>query len=63
MDYFKQNDYNEFTDDVSVTAQKGDVIKVDLFCSLGGEMAQELTVGKPQVAASSDQVADPNSSN
>jgi hypothetical protein len=47
LNYFKQNDYNEFTDDVPLTAQVGDVIKVDLFCSLGGEMAQELTVKKP----------------
>ena len=30
-----------------LTAQVGDVIKVDLFCSLGGEMAKELTVTKP----------------
>jgi len=47
LNYFKQNDYNTFTDDVMLTAQPGDVIKVDLFCSLGGEMAQEMTVGKP----------------
>jgi hypothetical protein len=47
LNYFKQNDYNEFDDDVPLTAQVGDVIKVDLFCSLGGEMAQELTVKKP----------------
>ena len=46
LDYFKQGDYNKFTDDVPVTAQVGDVIKVDLFCSLGGEMAKELTVTK-----------------
>jgi hypothetical protein len=46
LNYFKQNDYNEFIDDVPVTAQVGDVIKVDLFCSLGGEMAQEMTVQK-----------------
>ena len=47
LNYFKQGDYNEFTDDVPLTAQVGDVIKVDLFCSLGGEMAQELTVTQP----------------
>jgi len=47
MDYYRQNDYNEFTDDVPVTAQVGDVIKVDLFCQLGGEMAKEMTVIKP----------------
>jgi len=44
LNYFKQNNNNEFTDDVPLTAKAGDVIKVDLFCSLGGEMAQEMTV-------------------
>jgi len=47
LNYYRQNDYNEFTDDVPVTAQIGDVIKVELFCSLGGDMSQELTVAKP----------------
>jgi len=47
LNYFKQTDYTDFIDDVPVTAQVGDVIKVDLFCSLGGEMAQEMTVQKP----------------
>jgi len=46
IDYFRQNDYNEFDTDVPLTAQAGDVIKADLFCTLGGEMAQELTVKK-----------------
>ena len=50
LNYFKQNDNNKFYDDVPVTAQIGDKIKVDLFCSLGGEMAQEMTVSKPQDA-------------
>ena len=44
LNYFKQNNNNEFTDDVPLTAKAGDVIKVDLFCSLGGEMAQKMTV-------------------
>lgn len=57
LNYYRQGDYNKFTDDVSVTAQIGDVIKVDLFCTLGGEMAQELTVKKPD-AAEADQGAD-----
>ena len=48
LNYFKQNDYNEFTDDVTVTANIGDVIKIELFCSLGGEMSKELTVTKPE---------------
>ncbi len=48
LNYFRQKDYNEFTDDVPLTAQAGDVIKVDLFCSLGGEMGKELTVTKPE---------------
>ena len=47
LNYFRQNDYNEFTDDVPLTAQAGDIIKADLFCSLGGEMAKELKVEKP----------------
>ncbi len=47
LNYFKQNDNYEFTDDVPVTAQEGDVIKVELFCSLGGDMSKEMTVAKP----------------
>lgn len=62
LNYFKQNDYNEFTDDVPLTAQVGDVIKVDLFCSLGGEMAKELTVAQAG-AVSPDQGADADTSN
>ena len=46
LNYFKQNDYNEFYDDVPLTAQVGDIIKVDLFCTLGGEMSKELKVEK-----------------
>lgn len=48
VNYYKQNDYNKFSDDVSMSAQIGDVIKVELFCSLGGDMSKELTVNKPQ---------------
>ena len=59
LNYFRQTDNKEFIDDVPLTAQVGDVIKVDLFCSLGGEMAQELTVTKtaatpPQQGTSAD---------
>jgi hypothetical protein len=50
MNYSRQDDPNKFTDDVPVSAQEGDVIKVDLFCSLGGELAQELTVTKPEAS-------------
>ncbi len=57
LDYFKQNDYNEFTADVPLTAQAGDIIKVELFCSLGGDMSKELTVTKPG-EAKPDQNAD-----
>ncbi|MBF0570242.1 MAG: hypothetical protein HQL12_00060 [Candidatus Omnitrophica bacterium] len=46
LNYFRQSDYNQFSDDVPLTAQAGDVIKVELFCSLGGEMSKELTVTK-----------------
>jgi hypothetical protein len=52
LDYFKQNSPDEFTDDVPLTAQVGDVIKVDLFCTLGGEMAQEFKVTAPQTTQS-----------
>jgi len=48
LNYFKQNDYDQFTDDVPLTAQIGDVIKVELFCSLGGDMSKELTVTKSE---------------
>ena len=47
LNYYKQIDYNKFTDDVPVSAKVGDVIKVELFCSLGGDMSKELTVVKP----------------
>ena len=33
-DYFKQNDYNEFTDDVQVDAQVGDVIRLNYYSVL-----------------------------
>ena len=46
LNYFRQSDYNKFSDDVPVTAQLGDVIKVELFCSLGGDMSQEVTITK-----------------
>ena len=46
LNYFKQNDYNEFTDDVPLSARVGDTVKVDLFCTLGGEMAQDLIITK-----------------
>jgi hypothetical protein len=44
INYTRQKEYNKFTDDVPLKAQAGDIIKVDLFCSLGGEMAKELKV-------------------
>ena len=44
--YYRQEAYDKFTDDFPVTAQVGDVIKVELFCSLGGDMSKELTVQK-----------------
>jgi len=62
LNYFKQDDYNKFSDDVPLTAQVGDVIKVDLFCSLGGEMAQAMTVEKEK-AEQTDKAADTNTVN
>jgi len=47
LNYFRQKDYDKFTDDVPVTAQVGDTIKVELFCTLGGTMSKEITVVKP----------------
>ena len=44
--YYRQEAYDKFSDDLPLTAQVGDVIKVDLFCSLGGEMSKELKVKK-----------------
>ena len=57
QDYFRQKDYKKFSDDVPVSAQAGDIIKVELFCSLGGDMSKELTVTKP-TEAQPDQSAD-----
>src|SRR5271168_4324052 len=51
LNYYRQNDYDKFSDDVPVTAQAGDVIKVELFCTLGGSMSQELTVVLPGTGA------------
>ena len=56
LNYSRQSDYNKFTDDVPLTAKVGDVIKVELFCTLGGDMSKELTVTKPE-AAKPDQSA------
>jgi len=47
-DYFRQEDYNKFSDDVPLTAQAGDVIKVELFATLGGDLSKEMTVTKPE---------------
>ncbi len=47
LNYYRQSDYNKFTDNVPLTAQVGDVIKVELFCALGGSMSQELKVTNP----------------
>jgi hypothetical protein len=62
FNYFKQTDNNEFTDDVAVTAQTGDVIKVELFCALGGDMSKELTVQAAD-AAPADQGASDTTTN
>ncbi len=44
FNYFRQEDYQKFTDDVSLVAKEGDIIKVELFATLGGTLAQEITV-------------------
>ena len=48
FNYYRQKEYDRFTDDVPLTVQAGDLIKVHLFCSLGGEMAKELKIAKPE---------------
>lgn len=64
LNYARQSDYDKFTEDVPVTAQVGDVIKVDLFCFSGGELAQEMKVEKPgaQQPQSADAGGDNSSS-
>jgi len=45
--YYRQKEHDKFSDDVSFKAQAGDVIRVELFCTQGGSLAQELTVTPP----------------
>jgi len=45
--YHIQNTPDKFWDDVPLKAQVGDVISVELFCTLGGTKSQELTVAQP----------------
>ncbi|MDE2028807.1 MAG: hypothetical protein KGK03_05690 [Candidatus Omnitrophica bacterium] len=42
--FFRQDAYDKFSDDVALPAKVGDVIKVELFCALGGVNAKELKV-------------------
>jgi len=53
--YTRQQNHEGFSDDVSIKAQVGDVIRVELFCTEGGSLAQEMTVTKPQPQDSADQ--------
>jgi hypothetical protein len=57
--YTRQLNHEGFSDDVSIKAQVGDVITVEVFCTLGGSLAQSLTVTKPQ--SPSDQGGNTNS--
>ena len=54
MNYFRQNNNEGFSDDVPLTAKFGDVIKVELFCTLGGSMAREMKVSTPVSTTSPD---------
>ncbi|MBF0504567.1 MAG: hypothetical protein HQL14_05630 [Candidatus Omnitrophica bacterium] len=45
--YYRQKDHAGFSEDVSLKAKVGDVIKVDLFCTQGGSLSDELTVPAP----------------
>jgi hypothetical protein len=58
FNYFRQAAYDKFTDDVTVTANAGDVVKVDLFSAEGGEMAKEMTVQGAGTEAQPAQNAD-----
>jgi hypothetical protein len=58
LNYYRQNDYNSFSDDVPLTAQVGDVIKVEMFCTLGGSLSQELTVKASDDKQATDQGGD-----
>ena len=53
--YYRQNDWNTFSDDMPVTAIVGDKIKVELFCTLGGSLSGEMTVSDKPPAGGSDQ--------
>lgn len=46
LNYYQQNSPEKFWDDVLLKAKVGDVIKVDLYCTLGGTKSEELTVTK-----------------
>jgi hypothetical protein len=48
----------EFSEDVPVTAQVGDVIKVELFCTGGSSTSRELTVTDSGGSSQPDQGAD-----
>ena len=58
QDYFKQDYYDKFLEVVPMAAKPGDDIKVELFCSLGGEMSQELSVPTTQANVTGVNVTD-----
>ncbi|MDE1920377.1 MAG: hypothetical protein KGJ09_03435 [Candidatus Omnitrophica bacterium] len=57
--YYKQDAYDRFTDDLPLTAKVGDMIKVDLFCTLGGEKAQELKVTSTGISQTQNAADEP----
>jgi hypothetical protein len=57
QNYYHQTSAEDFTDDVPLKAQAGDVIKVTLFCTGGSSSAEELTV-TDQAGGQPDQSTD-----
>jgi len=62
LNYVRQNDFAGFSDDVSIKAQAGDVITVELFCTGGSSISKDLTVAKSGTV-SSDQNTDASTDN
>jgi len=54
LNYYHQTSAKGFSDDVSLKAQVGDVISVDVFCTQGSSMTQEITVAAADNSATND---------
>ncbi len=47
FNYYRQKAYEGFSEDVPMKAQVGDTITVELFCTQGSSLSQDLTVTPP----------------